>query len=90
LAILPGQHVKWLYRNKSFQDAGLTVASSSDAPVAAINPLIGMYAAITRQSETGKAITPEESISPTQALAMYTTNGAYVSFEEKLTGSISR
>jgi len=66
------------------------VAASSDSPVVPDNPLVGIYAAVTRQAESGQFLLPEESISAEQALAMYTVNAAYASFEEDIKGSITQ
>jgi predicted amidohydrolase YtcJ len=89
LATLPTDRQRWLYRIKSFIDAGLVVAASSDSPVASDNPLVGIYAAVTRRAESGQELLPEEAISAQQALAMYTVNAAYASFEEGVKGSIA-
>ncbi len=89
LATVPASQLPWLYRFRSFMDSDLTVAGSSDCPIAPANPLIGIYTAVTRRAETGQAISPEQSISASRALAMYTTNAAYASFEEEVKGSIA-
>jgi hypothetical protein len=89
LATVPASQLQWLYRFRSFMDSGLTVAGSSDCPVVPPNPLIGIYAAVTRRAKTGQEISPEQSISATQAIAMYTINAAYASFEEEIKGSIT-
>jgi hypothetical protein len=89
LATLPPTELRWLYRIKSFLGGGLMVAASSDSPVAPANPLVGIYAAVTRRAESGQYLLPEERISAQQALAMYTTNAAYASFEESVKGSIA-
>jgi hypothetical protein len=51
--------------------------------------MVGVYAAVTRQAESGQALLPEEAISPHRALALYTVNAAYASFEEDIKGSIT-
>ena len=89
LATLPPNRQRWLYRIKSLLDAGLMVAASSDSPVVPDNPLVGIYAAVTRQAESGQQLLPKECISASQALAMYTTSAAYTSFEEDIKGSIA-
>jgi len=89
LATLPSNELEWLFQFKSFIDSGLVVAGSSDCPVVPDNPLVGIYAAVTRQAESGQLILPHEGISPEQALAMYTINAAYASFEEGIKGSIT-
>lgn len=89
LATVPKSQIPWLYRIKSRLSKGIVVAGSSDAPVVPANPLIGIYAAVTRQAESGQVLVPEERITVEQALALYTVNAAYASFEEKIKGSIS-
>jgi len=68
----------------------LTVAASSDCPVVPANPLVGLYGAITRRAASRQQLLPEECISGSQALALYTLNAAYTSFEEDIKGSITR
>jgi hypothetical protein len=89
LATLPASQLQWLYRIKSPLSSGLMVAGSSDSPVVPDNPLVGIYAAVTRQAESGQRLLPEECISAKEALAMYTINAAYASFEEDIKGSIT-
>ncbi|GAI23045.1 unnamed protein product, partial [marine sediment metagenome] len=89
LATVPAERQRWLYRIKSFLDAGLMVAGSSDFPVVPDNPLVGIYAAATRRAESGQQLLPEEAVSAQQALAMYTTSAACASFEEDIKGSIA-
>jgi len=89
LAQVPASQLKWLYRIKSPIDSGMIVAGSSDSPVVTNNPLVGIYAAVTRQAESGQCLLPEERVSSKEALALYTVNAAYVSFEEGIKGSIA-
>jgi predicted amidohydrolase YtcJ len=90
LATVPPSQLPWLYRFRSFIESGLTVAGSSDCPVVPASPLVGIYAAVTRRAETGQTVLAEESIDAGQALAMYTFNAAYASFEEDVKGSLAR
>ncbi len=80
---------RWLYRIGSFLGNGLMPAAGSDSPVSPINPLIGIYGAVTRKADSGDEIVPEERISPLEALQMYTQNAAYASFDEGVKGSLS-
>ena len=89
LAMVPADRLPWLYRIGSFLNGGLVVAGSSDSPIVSDNPLVGICAAVTRQAESGHLLAPEERISASQALAMYTINAAYASFEEDIKGSIT-
>jgi len=89
LATVAASQQPWLYRIKSPLESGLIVAGSSDSPVVPNNPLVGIYAAVTRKAESGQELLPEEGVSTRQALAMYTINAAYASFEEDIKGSIT-
>ena len=72
----------WLYSISSFLDAGLTVGAGSDAPVIDPNPLIGMYAAVSRRALTGETVVGSERVSAGEALRMYTLGGAFAAFQE--------
>jgi predicted amidohydrolase YtcJ len=89
LATVPESQQPWLYRIRSPLESGVVVAGSSDTPVVPNHPLVGIYAAVTRRTALGQVLLPEESIAASQALALYTTNAAYASFEETIKGSIS-
>ncbi|MEK7752648.1 MAG: amidohydrolase, partial [Acidobacteriota bacterium] len=81
---------------RTMMDAGLLIAGGSDHMIRfdsrnAINPyhpFYGMWMAITRKGVDGPPLTPAERISRMEALKMWTINGAYMGFEEKLKGSI--
>ncbi|MBI4288806.1 MAG: amidohydrolase [Chloroflexi bacterium] len=89
MAEAPKGDLPWLYRIRSFREAGLRPAGSSDSPVVLNSPLIGIYAAATRLADTGQAILPEEAISVEEALEMYTAAAAYASCEETEKGTIT-
>jgi predicted amidohydrolase YtcJ len=89
LATIPAERQRWLYRIKSLLDAGLMVAASSDSPVVTDNPLVGIYAAVTRRAQSGQELLPGEAVSAEKALAMYTTSAACASFEEDIKGAIA-
>jgi predicted amidohydrolase YtcJ len=85
------ERAKTTYAFKSFSDAGVCVCFGSDWTVAPLEPLLGIYAAVTRATLDGKkpdGWIPEERISVEQAVRCYTVNNAYASFEEHLKGSI--
>ena len=70
-------------------DMGIPLAGNSDSPVCDGNPLLGMYAAVTRKTATGRSFGNSESITVDEALRAYTTVGAYAGCEENLYGSIT-
>jgi predicted amidohydrolase YtcJ len=76
---------------KSLLNNNTPLAFGTDWPVAPLNPLYGIYAAVTRRTLDGKnpaGWIPEEKISVEDAIKCYTLNSAFASFEEKLKGSI--
>lgn len=86
---VPPQELRWLYCTGAFYRGGLTTAASSDFPVVPPGPLTGIYAAVTRKAETGQTILPGERVTALQALVMYTRNGAFAAFDDKVKGTIS-
>lgn len=56
--------------------AGVTLAGSSDAPIADYAPLRGMEAAITRRTKGGLVHQPEQRITPLEALRLWTVGAA--------------
>jgi hypothetical protein len=50
--------------------------------------MVGLYAAVTRKGVSGEVYGPEEALTIEEAIAGYTRNGAYITFEEDLKGTI--
>ena len=88
LKTVPAKQLKHLYPLATLIEANLKVAAGSDCPVVSPNPLTGIYAAVSRMTEAGQNLLPEQRISPFEALLMYTQRSAYASFEEAIKGSI--
>jgi len=65
---------------------GLFMAFGSDN--LPIGPMVGLYAAVTRKGESGKVYGPGEAVSIREAITMYTRNGAFLTREEKIKGSL--
>jgi predicted amidohydrolase YtcJ len=87
-ATVPKEEQPWLYRLRSFFQAGLHPAAGSDAPVTPPDARLGLFAAMTRRAEDGKGLQPQERLTFHQALAMHTLHGAYAAFEEHSKGVI--
>jgi len=67
------------------------VPFGTDWPVEPINPYLGLYAAVTRQSTEGEPAGgwwPQERLTIMDAIRCYTAEGAYASFEEKEKGQL--
>jgi len=68
------------------------LAFGTDWSVAPLDPMQGLYAAVTRATLDGKnpdGWVPEQKISLKEALEAYTLGSAYAEFQEKEKGSIS-
>jgi predicted amidohydrolase YtcJ len=63
-------------------DAGVTLAGSSDAPIAPYAPLLGMAAAVTRRTASGLIHQEEQRVTPLEALRMWTTGAARAAYAE--------
>jgi hypothetical protein len=89
---LEEEDLKWAYPVRAWLDAGINVALSSDCPATSgeelISPLLGIYVAVTRKTDAGHELGPEQSIGVEEALKAYTLGGAYATFEEDIKGSI--
>jgi predicted amidohydrolase YtcJ len=78
----------WAFR--SLHDAGATLAFSSDWNVAEMDPIVGLYSAVTRATLKGKeSWVPEERIDLATAIRAYTMGGAHACFAEDNRGSIT-
>ncbi|HWP39270.1 MAG TPA: amidohydrolase [Gemmatimonadales bacterium] len=83
--------IRTTYAFRSLLDAGARLAFGSDWTVAPIDPLQGIYAAVTRRTLDGAwpgGWVPEQRISVEEALVAYTVNGAYASYLEHVLGTL--
>jgi predicted amidohydrolase YtcJ len=78
-----------LYRHAGFLRAGLRVPGSSDRPVAAGAPLLGMQSMVQRRSAAGAVIGPDERVDAATALRAYTLDAAWIAGEEQERGSLT-
>jgi len=72
-------------------ETGAHICNGSDAPVESMNPFWGIYAAVTRRGRDGippEGWAPNQRMTRQEALASFTREGAYASFEENLKGCI--
>ncbi|MGM0711607.1 amidohydrolase [Brevibacillus parabrevis] len=83
-----GERVRHMFPAKDQFACGIVAAGASDSPVTDFNPLIGIHAAVNRQSKTGQSVGANQRVSVPEAIRMFTWNGAYASFEEGQKGSI--
>lgn len=83
------ERCKSSYAFRSLLDTGAPLAFGSDWPVVSLNPFLGIHAAVTGMSVENRPFVPEQNISISEALAAYTTGGAYAVAEEKSLGRIA-
>ena len=85
------ERAKLTHIYKSLIDEGVVVAFGTDWPVVDLNPMLGLYAAVTRRTDDGKnpnGWLPEQKLTIEQAIKCYTLNSAYAAFQENVKGSI--
>jgi hypothetical protein len=92
---LEGRYVETLEGNRLTTNNALTTPikkygiymafGSDNLP---IGPMVGLYAAVTRKGESGKVYGAGEAVSMKDAITMYTRNGAFLTREEKIKGTL--
>lgn len=88
LKTVPENDLKHLYPISTLIKNGVMIAGSSDCPVVPLNPIMGIYSAVSRKTEAGNYVLPEEKLSLYEALKIYTVNAARAIFEENIKGTI--
>jgi predicted amidohydrolase YtcJ len=85
------ERIETTYAFRDLQDAGARMAFGSDWTVAPIDPLFGIYAAVTRRTIDGAnpdGWVPQQKITVEEALTAYTVNNAYAAFLEGVLGTL--
>ncbi len=80
------------YAFRTFLNHGVRLAFGTDWNVAPLNPMLGLYAAVTRATLDGKNPNgwfPEQKLTIAEAVEAYTMGSAYAEFQEKDKGSIT-
>ncbi len=80
------------YAFRTFLDHKVRLAFGTDWDVAPLNPMLGLYAAVTRATLDGKNPNgwfPEQKLTVAEAVEAYTMGSAYAEFQEKEKGSIT-
>jgi predicted amidohydrolase YtcJ len=86
------------YAFRKLKDAGAVLIFGSDSPGTNaaryfLNPVYGLYAAVTRQTLTGEPKAgwfPDQRLTPEEAIEAYTKGPAWASFEEDLKGTLAK
>ena len=96
LSVLGARRMDWFHPYRRWLDAGLTIGGGSDHmirtdPLAATNPWdpwLGIWIALTRQTDGAGVLGPDQRLTRAEALRLYTINNAALHFEEGQKGSI--
>lgn len=84
------ERAPWLYRAKSFLDAGVLVGGSSDLPVADNDVLRALRSLVHRLTDEGEIFSSEaERVTPAEALRMYTIDAARACGVDDARGSLA-
>lgn len=81
------------YRWKTMLDMGINLGGGSDSPVEPFDVIWGIHCVVNRTDREGRELGvphPEQKLTAREALALYTTGGAYLSFDEERKGKIKK
>jgi len=84
--------IRTTYPFRTLLDTGARLGFGSDWTVAPLDPILGVYAAVTRRTLDGKnpnGWVPEQKISVGEALRAYTAGNAYATFDEGRRGTLA-
>ena len=95
LKVLGEERMRWFQPYKTWLEY-TTIGGGSDHmlrfdPFESTNPWspwLGMWVAVTRNTERGKPLNSSEALTREQALRLYTINNAYLHHEEKVKGTL--
>ena len=91
---LGAERISWSYPWRQFLRAKVRVVNGSDFPVENENPMLGLYAAVTRRDPDGRLPAegwrPDEALTPDEALESFSLGGAWLAFREADLGSLER
>ena len=86
------ERIKTTYAFRTFLAHGVRLAFGTDWTVAPLNPLLSIYAAVTRATLDGKhpdGWMPEQKLTVAEAVQAYTMGSAYAEFQDGVKGSIT-
>ncbi|MBB95154.1 MAG: amidohydrolase [Rhodobacteraceae bacterium] len=77
-----------MWPHRDMIDAGVVAPAHSDHPVCTANPFAAMSALVNRRTNSGASLDASKAITVHEAIAAYTTLGAYAGREEHLKGQL--
>jgi predicted amidohydrolase YtcJ len=88
VAVVGAERTAASHPMRSWIEAGLKPAASTDGPVSGIEPFPNLYAMLARRSSAGTPLGPAQALTMPEALAAYTAHGAYVNRAERHRGRL--
>jgi predicted amidohydrolase YtcJ len=96
LKVLGPERMEWFHPYRKWLDAGLTIGGGSDHmirldPLAATNPWdpwLGLWVAVTRETEGAGVLNPDQKLTRAEALRFYTVENARLHAEERDKGTL--
>jgi predicted amidohydrolase YtcJ len=96
LKVLGPRRMEWFHPYRKWLDAGVTIGGGSDHmirtdPIQSTNPWdpwLGMWVTVSRKTEGGRVLNPDQRLSRIEAIRLYTINNARLHSEERDKGSI--
>ncbi len=85
------ERIKGAYAWRTVLNSGARLALGSDFPVEDVNPLFGLYSAVTRQDQQGNppgGWYPDQKLTLPEAIRGFTSDAAFAAFEESSRGTI--
>jgi hypothetical protein len=89
LASYGPKRLSMMHAYRTAIDMGIHVAGHSDSPISAADPLLRIQDMVTRTSSQGVVVGGNQKVSVDEAIKVWTLDGAYATFEEKIKGSIT-
>ncbi len=86
------KRIRGAYAWRTMLDQGVPLAAGSDFPIEEVSPLLGIYAAVTRQDAAGMPAGgwyPAQRLTLDEAIGAFTRGAAYAEFAEATRGMIS-
>ncbi|MEM0905826.1 MAG: amidohydrolase [Pseudomonadota bacterium] len=77
------------YPMRTFAERGLEPSASTDCPVTSIDPFANLFTMVTRKTNRGTVIGPDQALSVEEALHAYTYSSAYGAKEETIKGRLA-
>jgi len=88
LSLMGRERMKRYYPHRSFLEYSIKAGANFDYSVTMADVMKGIYVMVARRSETGQDLGQNQRISRMDAIRAFTTDAAYLEFEEGIKGSI--